>query len=123
MTYLESLQQMQKLRPTSCLDTTSYLLLQDAQVLQGKVWVWGEGGPRAFTDSAAVQPAYVPELAVEEGIRHASGAEAVTFSVPYTRDFPYAWDVLAENLLDPSHVNFSHHGVIGNRYGTFERNA
>jgi phenylpropionate dioxygenase-like ring-hydroxylating dioxygenase large terminal subunit len=25
------------------------------------------------------------------------------------------WDVLAENLLDPSHVNFSHHGVIGTR--------
>ncbi|CAL8461986.1 g1517 [Coccomyxa elongata] len=86
------------------------------KVLQGRVWVWGEGGPRAFIDSAAVQPAYVPELAVEEGIRHASGAEAVYFSVPYTRDFPYAWDVLAENLLDPSHVNFSHHGVIGNRY-------
>jgi phenylpropionate dioxygenase-like ring-hydroxylating dioxygenase large terminal subunit len=34
---------------------------------------------------------------------------------PYVRDFPYAWDVLAENLLDPSHVNWSHHGVIGNR--------
>ena len=26
-----------------------------------------------------------------------------------------AWDVLAENLLDPSHLNFSHHATIGTR--------
>ena len=32
------------------------------QVLQGKVWVFGEGGPRAFIDSAAVQPALLTEL-------------------------------------------------------------
>ena len=80
--------------------------------------MWGEGGSRAFIDSGAVQPAFAPELAMEEGMRHASGAEAVLLNVPYTRDFPYAWDVLAENLLDPSHVNFSHHGVIGDRWVT-----
>ena len=28
---------------------------------------------------------------------------------------PYGQDVLLENVLDPSHVPFSHHGVIGNR--------
>lgn len=33
-----------------------------AQVLQGKVWVFGEGGQRAFIDSAAVKPALLPEL-------------------------------------------------------------
>ena len=33
-----------------------------AQVLQGKVWVFGEGGPHAFIDSAAVKPALLPEL-------------------------------------------------------------
>jgi phenylpropionate dioxygenase-like ring-hydroxylating dioxygenase large terminal subunit len=31
------------------------------------------------------------------------------------RDLPYSYDFLVENLIDPSHVNFSHNGVIGNR--------
>ena len=28
------------------------------------------------------------------------------------RDFPFDYEILVENLLDPSHVPFSHHGVI-----------
>ena len=31
------------------------------------------------------------------------------------REMPYGHDILLENVLDPSHVPFSHHGVIGNR--------
>ncbi len=31
------------------------------------------------------------------------------------RDMPFGADILLENVLDPSHVPFSHHGVIGNR--------
>ena len=26
------------------------------------------------------------------------------------------WATLVENIMDPAHVNFSHHNVIGNRY-------
>ncbi len=33
----------------------------------------------------------------------------------YTRDLPYDYTALVENLLDPDHVPWSHHGVIGNR--------
>ncbi len=29
--------------------------------------------------------------------------------------FPCSWDVLVENLLDPSHVPNAHHGIQGNR--------
>lgn len=34
------------------------------------------------------------------------------------RELPYGHDVLIENLLDPAHVPFAHHGVSGggNRY-------
>ena len=32
-----------------------------------------------------------------------------------TRDLPYGWDTLVENLIDPSHVPFAHHGLQGNR--------
>lgn len=31
------------------------------------------------------------------------------------RELPYGFDVLLENLVDPSHVPFSHSGIIGNR--------
>ena len=31
------------------------------------------------------------------------------------REMPFGQDILLENVLDPSHVPFSHHGVIGNR--------
>jgi pheophorbide a oxygenase len=31
----------------------------------------------------------------------------------YTRDLPYGWDTLLENLIDPSHVPFAHHGMQG----------
>lgn len=33
----------------------------------------------------------------------------------YTRDLPYGWDTLLENLLDPSHIPFAHHGLQGTR--------
>lgn len=58
-------------------------------------------------------PSLVPNACA--ACRHVSGAEVIMAMRPYVRDFPYAWDVLAENLLDPSHVNWSHHGVIGKR--------
>jgi phenylpropionate dioxygenase-like ring-hydroxylating dioxygenase large terminal subunit len=28
------------------------------------------------------------------------------------RDVPVSFDTLVENVVDPSHVQFSHHGVI-----------
>lgn len=31
------------------------------------------------------------------------------------RELPYGFDVLLENLVDPSHVPFTHSGVIGDR--------
>lgn len=33
----------------------------------------------------------------------------------YVRDLAYDWQTLIENLVDPSHVPFAHHGIQGNR--------
>jgi phenylpropionate dioxygenase-like ring-hydroxylating dioxygenase large terminal subunit len=33
----------------------------------------------------------------------------------YTRNFPYDWASLMENVMDPSHIPFAHHGLQGNR--------
>ena len=35
----------------------------------------------------------------------------------YYRELPYGWEVLAENLQDPSHLPFAHHGVLNRRCG------
>lgn len=33
----------------------------------------------------------------------------------FTRDFPYDWAALVENVMDPSHIPFAHHGLQGDR--------
>ena len=33
----------------------------------------------------------------------------------YTRDLPYGWDTLLENLIDPAHIPFAHHNLQGKR--------
>jgi hypothetical protein len=53
------------------------------------VWVWGEGGARAFIDSAAQAPACAPELAPTPDVRTAAGGEVLYTAPPYLRDFPY----------------------------------
>jgi len=36
-------------------------------------------------------------------------------STTYTRDLPYSYDTLLENIVDPSHVPWAHHGLQGKR--------
>jgi len=46
---------------------------------------------------------------------------------PYAREIPYDFSTQVENLIDPAHAPFSHHGYLGNRdkvgYGQFEMKA
>lgn len=51
------------------------------------------------------------ESALPEGILKGIPEDPPT----YTRDLPYGWDTLVENLIDPSHVPFAHHGMQGKR--------
>jgi phenylpropionate dioxygenase-like ring-hydroxylating dioxygenase large terminal subunit len=41
------------------------------------------------------------------------GAETCSVTRRYVRDMPMSWEVLLENVTDPAHVAFSHHGVQG----------
>lgn len=71
-----------------------------SQVAFGVVWVWlGSSEPKEPPASLLVGTAL-------EG-------EVIRFT--YTRDLPYGYDTLMENLLDPSHVPFAHHGLQGTR--------
>lgn len=72
------------------------------QVERDLVWVWPDGSPSAFIDSAA------KELKGKDY----SKDDRYLVSVPYVREFPYPFDFLLENILDPAHVAFSHHGYL-----------
>ncbi|CAM9359874.1 unnamed protein product [Ascophyllum nodosum] len=76
------------------------------QVAQDIIWVWGENGPDAALESAMSSPALVE---IPPGKKLV--AAAIT-----QRDLPYGWDFFMENVVDSSHVEVAHHGVMGNRY-------
>ncbi|KAK9842714.1 hypothetical protein WJX74_001171 [Apatococcus lobatus] len=77
-----------------------------SQVQQGLLWVWPAAGPEAALEAAAVSPPVCPAF---ESPDYLEGRHW------YQRDVPYSWDTLIENLLDPAHLPFSHHGVQGDR--------
>lgn len=76
------------------------LPVQEAQDL---LWVW----PDADTpDLAAATPLPLsPQIT--------NGEDIVCSSI--VRDLMYDWQTLVENVADPSHVPFAHHGIQGNR--------
>lgn len=67
------------------------------------LWVW----PDAETPelAAATALSLSPQIDAEKGFVWSS----------YVRDLEYDWQTLVENIVDPSHVPFAHHGVQGNR--------
>jgi len=75
---------------------------------QGILWVHTE---RLYNPATAHQPdardveRYLVEPIDQKGVLH----------VDYMRDLPMEWSTLAENVMDPSHLPFTHHGTIGRR--------
>lgn len=66
------------------------------------LWIWPDRSASALIDSENVP---VP---IEEDI--ADHLERSTVHL-YVRYLPYSFDILMENLCDPSHFNISHHGL------------
>ena len=66
-------------------------------------------------DADAFEAALLEPLPLIPGLEDEPGPAAAESGAPYVRDFPYGFDTLLENLSDPSHVCWSHHGVVGNR--------
>lgn len=73
------------------------------QTANGLLWVWPEA------ESAAIAPSHPlplsPQVDASRGFVWSS----------MVRDLEYDWQTLVENVSDPSHVPFAHHGVQGNR--------
>ncbi|GAB0490036.1 hypothetical protein MMPV_001266 [Pyropia vietnamensis] len=73
-------------------------------------WLGGTVGatPAAVAATAAEAAAAPPPAAVMDG------RDAVTLS-SYTRELPIAFTSLLENVVDPAHVVWAHHGLLGHR--------
>ena len=48
-------------------------------------------------------------------MNHCHGVTHGSYDCRFMRELPYGQDVLLENLVDPSHVEYAHHGVFGGR--------
>lgn len=86
-----------------CMDLTCgwYVKVQEKVV-----WIWPDESESAFIDSAMVEP---------HGMEY-NNEEFVVLAPMFTRDLPYPVDVLLENIIDPSHLCYAHHGVqVSNR--------
>lgn len=70
---------------------------------QDLLWVWPDAKSR---EQAALTP-----LPLSSKIDASKGFVWTS----YVRDLEYDWQTLVENVADPSHVPFSHHGVQGHR--------
>ncbi|HEY9615890.1 MAG TPA: Rieske 2Fe-2S domain-containing protein [Microcoleaceae cyanobacterium] len=74
-----------------------------SQSAQGLLWVW--------MDATSPELASATALPLSDQI----DAEQGFVWLSLVRDLAYDWQTLIENVADPSHVPFSHHGVQGNR--------
>ena len=75
-------------------------------VAQGIIWVWAQSIQSLngqLPDTSLVP--LCPPLAEDPDL----------VCLDVSRDVPYSFDVVLENLLDPSHVPFTHHATIGKR--------
>ncbi|KAK9909088.1 hypothetical protein WJX75_006990 [Coccomyxa subellipsoidea] len=86
-----------KANAAACNNPRSCATARPTKVVQNMIFVWGSSSPGAAEDAEATPVPVISDLE------------------PYYRELPYGFEVLAENLLDPSHLPFAHHGVLNRR--------
>ncbi|KAJ0463537.1 putative pheophorbide a oxygenase [Helianthus annuus] len=69
----------------------------------GIVWFWPSTDPKYKDILTKKKPPYIPEL---------DDPSYFERTVMFARDIPYGYEVLVENLMDPSHVPYSHIGIM-----------
>jgi phenylpropionate dioxygenase-like ring-hydroxylating dioxygenase large terminal subunit len=120
--------QLEKVDPSAharaCSHPKSCVAVHPCRAFMGVLWVWGEaGGADVALRAATTPPTCVPKAMLP--LSSSSPSSSASSPAPrrlrpagagwYSRDVPVATDVLLENFVDPSHVPFSHNGVIGSR--------
>ncbi|MGJ5674113.1 MAG: Rieske 2Fe-2S domain-containing protein [Nostochopsis sp.] len=70
---------------------------------QDLLWVWPDAKSADLAATTALPLS--PQVDASKGFVWSS----------FVRDLEYDWEILVENVADPSHVPFAHHGVQGDR--------
>lgn len=109
-----------KAKATACNSPRSCVVTYPTMTFHNILWVWPSGGPEAHIEAHAQLPSgAIKELtpALVPGSNGApSSPDEVDLDVRwFHRDLPVSYDTLVENLVDPTHIPFAHHGVIGKR--------
>ncbi|XP_024032004.1 protochlorophyllide-dependent translocon component 52, chloroplastic [Morus notabilis] len=73
-------------------------------VQNGILWFWPNTDPQYKDILSEKKPAYIPEL------NDPSYSKSMG-----NREFPFGYEVLLENLMDPSHVPYAHYGLLQTR--------
>lgn len=93
--------------PRSCL--ASYSTYVDPETAVLWIWPWKEDVIQFAGDVWRHPEGIMGKEMPSENQPLAEGL------VTYSREHPYGWDTLVENLIDPAHIPFAHHGMQGNR--------
>ncbi|EFJ52402.1 hypothetical protein VOLCADRAFT_103059 [Volvox carteri f. nagariensis] len=112
-THIPQLRGDAKAMQVACESRRSCVRAFPVQVVHGLLWVRPDSSQQAHEEFAK-NPA-PPQTAIKEllGEPEVEGFRQTTQW--YMRDVPMRFDTLCENILDPSHVPFTHHKVQGNR--------
>ncbi|KAL5765290.1 hypothetical protein ACOSQ2_017884 [Xanthoceras sorbifolium] len=65
------------------------------------VWFWPSTDPKYTDIVKKKKPPFIPEL-----------DDPSSTNSFMNRDFPYGYEVLVENLMDPAHVPYAHYGIM-----------
>ncbi|XP_073054663.1 flavonoid 8-hydroxylase 2, chloroplastic isoform X1 [Primulina eburnea] len=70
-------------------------------VQNGILWFWPNSDPQYEDILSEKKPHYIPEL-----------DDPSFTNTMITRDIPYGYEILIENLMDPAHVPYAHYGIM-----------
>ncbi|CAN1150053.1 Protochlorophyllide-dependent translocon component 52, chloroplastic [Linum perenne] len=73
-------------------------------VHHGFVWFWPNSDPQYKEIFETNKPPFIPEL-----------DDPSFTTMNGSRDLPYGYEVLVENLMDPSHLPYAHYGLLNSR--------
>ncbi|GBF88927.1 pheophorbide A oxygenase [Raphidocelis subcapitata] len=97
-----------KAHATACGSGRACVKRFPTQVAHDLLWVYADASPAAWAEAYASPPAAgLADMGV--------GSTLELKQSWFQRDTPVGLDLLMENFLDPAHVPWSHHGVIGSR--------
>ncbi|GLC51286.1 hypothetical protein PLESTB_000486100 [Pleodorina starrii] len=89
---------------TACRNRRSCATAFPVRIEAGMLCVWPDESPAAATTAAATA------VLLSEDVRSRAQRSDTASVRWYMRDLPYSYELLVENVTDPAHVPYTHHG-------------